>query len=169
MRSSSSASAPASTGVEEETRSTDTPGSADELQPGATLRQNPSQTAQRVFEHGAFTSDDTDAVTGVLRWGLLQMPFYFALIAGQQALFSFSRYRLALGIAAASLAVKILLSVLTVPDLGIAGLMLATAGMYAVSSGITVYALVRLQRAATVAALRQRRDGAAADPLGFHD
>ena len=99
-----------------------------------------------LFERGAFTDEDTIRVAEVLQWGLLQMPFYFAMMAGQQALFSFSRYRFAAYLAAVSLAVKTLLSFLLVPGLGLTGLMVATAGMYAASALLTGYALMKLGR-----------------------
>src|SRR3546814_4132080 len=36
-----------------------------------------------LFERGAFTADDTVVVAQVLRWGLLQMPFYFGVQIGR--------------------------------------------------------------------------------------
>src|SRR3546814_4343245 len=36
-----------------------------------------------LFERGAFTADNTQAVAQVLRWGLLQLPFYFGVQIGR--------------------------------------------------------------------------------------
>ena len=98
-----------------------------------------------LFERGAFTSADTVEVAEVLRWGLLQMPFYFGAMAAQQALFSFSRYRLAAALAAVVLATKVLFNFLLVPAYGLAGLMMATAAMQAVSFAVMGYALNRMR------------------------
>src|SRR5690606_9931984 len=41
-----------------------------------------------LFERGAFTADNTMIVAQVLRWGLLQMPFYFGVLILVQLLAS---------------------------------------------------------------------------------
>ena len=98
-----------------------------------------------LFERGAFSASDTQTVAEVLRWGLLQIPFYFAVMAASQAIFSFGRYRIAATIAAVSLAVKVLFSFLLVPALGLVGLMVATAAMHGVTFMLILYALHRMR------------------------
>jgi putative peptidoglycan lipid II flippase len=89
-----------------------------------------------LFERGAFTRQDALAVAELLRWGLSQIPFYFAMFAASQAVFSFGFYWIAATLAVGGLAIKIALSFVLVPQLGISGLMLSTTAMYAVSVAI---------------------------------
>jgi peptidoglycan biosynthesis protein MviN/MurJ (putative lipid II flippase) len=84
-----------------------------------------------LFERGAFTRRDTMEVSAVLQWGVIQIPFYFGMIAASQALFSARRYRLAVALAFLSLTLKVVLNLLLVPLLGLAGLMVSTAATYA--------------------------------------
>lgn len=86
-----------------------------------------------LFERGAFTAQDTLVVAQVLRWGLLQMPFYFGVLILVQLLASQGRYRLMAGIAVANFAAKAVMNQLLAPVMGPAGIMLATAIMYFVS------------------------------------
>ncbi|MDQ8757233.1 lipid II flippase MurJ [Sphingosinicella sp. LHD-64] len=99
-----------------------------------------------LFERGAFTAGDTAAVAEILRWGFLQLPFYIAMIAASQALFSASRYMLAAIMAAAGFAVKLVLNALLVDSFGLPGLMLATAAMYALTC-LVLLALLRIEAA----------------------
>lgn len=101
-----------------------------------------------LFERGAFTFSDSARVAEVLRWGFLQVPFYFAMIAASQALFSAGRYGTAVVLAAVSLATKFVLNVLLVPRLGLGGLMISTAGMYALSCAVLLYLLGRIAQEA---------------------
>lgn len=98
-------------------------------------------TVRLLFERGAFTAGDTEDVATVLRWGFLQVPFFFAMIAAYQALFSFGRYRLAALLGVLSLAAKLAGNLILVPTLGLAGLMVSTAAMHALSCVILLYAL----------------------------
>src|SRR3546814_7894339 len=59
-----------------------------------------------LFERGAFTAQNTEAVAQVLRWGLLQLPFYFGVLILVQLLASQNRYRIMAAIAVANFAVK---------------------------------------------------------------
>jgi putative peptidoglycan lipid II flippase len=45
-----------------------------------------------VFQHGAFTSQGTAAVASLFRWGLLQIPFYFAMLVLLQLFAGQSRF-----------------------------------------------------------------------------
>jgi peptidoglycan biosynthesis protein MviN/MurJ (putative lipid II flippase) len=98
-----------------------------------------------LFERGAFTHQDTLAVSDVLRWGLSQIPFYFAMFAASMAVFSFGFYRTAAVLAVLSLLMKIALSFVLVPQFGLSGLMLSTTATYAVSAGILFILLGRFR------------------------
>ena len=86
-----------------------------------------------LFERGAFSAEDTVRVGEVLRWGLLQMPFYFGVLVLVQLLASQNRYRLMACIAVANFLLKAILNHLLAPVMGVNGIMLATSLMYALS------------------------------------
>ena len=86
-----------------------------------------------LFERGAFTADNTQAVAQVLRWGLLQLPFYFGVLILVQLLASQNRYRVMALIAVANFLLKVVLNAMLAPRMGTAGIMLATSLMYALS------------------------------------
>lgn len=96
-----------------------------------------------VFERGAFTSHDSLVVAQVLRWGLLQMPFYFGVLILVQLLASQNRYGLMATIAIANFAAKAVMNAWLAPSMGAAGIMLATTVMYFVS--YTCYVLAALR------------------------
>lgn len=96
-----------------------------------------------LFERGAFTAQDTMAVTQVVRWGLLQMPFYFGVLILVQLLASQGRYRLMAGIAVANFLAKAVMNQVLAPVMGPSGIMLATAIMYFVSYCCYVAAAAR--------------------------
>ena len=98
-----------------------------------------------LFERGAFNADNTAVVAEVLRWGLLQMPFYFGVLILVQLLASQNRYRLMAMIAVANFGIKALMNYLLAPVMGPAGIMLATSIMYALS--YTCYVIVALRPA----------------------
>lgn len=83
-----------------------------------------------VFERGAFTVEDTVAVAQALRYGLMQIPFYFGVLILVQLLASQNRYKLMASIALMNFAVKFLMNYLLAPTYGVAGIMTATAMMY---------------------------------------
>lgn len=85
-----------------------------------------------LYQRGAFTAADTQLVAEVLRYALVQVPFYFVSIVLMQALLSRSYYTSVAFISGIALMVKILLSWLLVPEFGLNGLLLATAAVYAV-------------------------------------
>lgn len=97
-----------------------------------------------LFERGAFTSRDTLIVAGVLRWGMLQLPFYFGVLILVQLLASQNRYRIMAAIAVANFGVKAILNPVLAPVMGPEGIMLATSLMYA--SSYTCYVLVALRK-----------------------
>ena len=102
-----------------------------------------------LFERGAFDAQDTAAVADVLRWGLLQMPFYFGVLILVQLLASQNRYRIMATIAVANFGLKAMLNTVLAPKMGVQGIMLATSCMYALS--YLCYVLVALRPAPLVA------------------
>jgi putative peptidoglycan lipid II flippase len=83
-----------------------------------------------LFERGAFTPDDTKAVTRVFRYGLVQVPFYASaltlvnLFAGQK------RYYVLLVSGAVGLAIKVIAATALVKFMQLDGLVLSTAAVY---------------------------------------
>lgn len=86
-----------------------------------------------LFERGAFTAQDTLAVAEVLRWGLLQLPFFFGVLILVQLLASQNRYGWMAAIAVVNFLVKAAMNAVLAPRMGVAGIMLATSLMYAMS------------------------------------
>jgi len=99
-----------------------------------------------LFERGAFTARDTLAVAQVLRWGLLQLPFYFGVLILVQLLASQNRYGLMALIAVLNFLVKAVMNYALAPSMGPSGIMLATALMYA--SSYVCYLCLALRRPA---------------------
>ncbi|CCN21651.1 putative membrane protein [Bordetella bronchiseptica 1289] len=98
-----------------------------------------------LFERGAFTAENTQAVAQVLRWGLLQLPFYFGVLILVQLLASQNRYRIMALIAVANFLLKAVLNTVLAPRMGTAGIMLATSLMYLLS--FACYTVVALRPA----------------------
>lgn len=96
-----------------------------------------------LFERGQFTAQNTVTVAHVLRWGLLQLPFYFGVLILVQLLASQNRYRIMAAIAIANFAVKAMMNLVLAPIMGPAGIMLATSAMYA--SSYVCYVMVALR------------------------
>lgn len=88
-----------------------------------------------LFERGAFTAQDTASVAHVLRWGLVQLPFYFGVLILVQLLASQNRYWIMALIAVANFLIKVVMNEVLAPHMGPAGIMLATGVMYALSYG----------------------------------
>jgi putative peptidoglycan lipid II flippase len=86
-----------------------------------------------LFERGAFTATDTMVVTEVLRYGMLQLPFYFVGILFVSLFASQGVYGILTIIGAVNLAVKVVANFLLIQPLGVSGIMLATSIMLIVS------------------------------------
>jgi putative peptidoglycan lipid II flippase len=93
-----------------------------------------------VFERGNFTAADTDEVATLLRFGLLQLPFFLGGIPIVAALTSIQATTALLLIPVAGLVSKLLFCVALVPSLGAVGLQIATASMYALTTAIALAA-----------------------------
>lgn len=96
-----------------------------------------------LFERGAFTAQDTVAVTEVLRYMLTQLPFYFSGIVLVSLLASQRRYRVITAVASINLSVKVVANFSLVPWLGLNGLVLSTAFMYLISMSLCWLAVKR--------------------------
>jgi peptidoglycan biosynthesis protein MviN/MurJ (putative lipid II flippase) len=96
-----------------------------------------------LFERGAFSATDSAAVARVLRFGAIQLPFYFGGLALVQWLAASQRYGALFAIACSAVLLKVSLNVLLTPALGLVGIMLATAAMYALSFAFQYFSLGR--------------------------
>ncbi|WP_256253031.1 murein biosynthesis integral membrane protein MurJ [Burkholderia ubonensis] len=93
------------------------------------------QGVQLMFQRGAFGPQDTLAVSALLGWGLIQLPFYFAVLVLVQCFASEGRFRAMAAIAMINFGVKALGDYVLVGWMGIAGILLASALMHASSLG----------------------------------
>lgn len=96
-----------------------------------------------LFERGSFTASDTALVTQLVQLGLFQLPFYLASLALVQWFSATGRFNVLLWTAVLALIVKLGANVLLIGPLGLPGLMLATAAMYAASLAAHFFMLRR--------------------------
>ena len=96
-----------------------------------------------IYERGAFTTDNTLAVTEGVRFGVFQFPFYFAGIVMAQLFASLGKYRLILGSGVLALIVKVVLSYFLADYFGFSGIILASAFMYFATSLYFVFHITR--------------------------
>ncbi|WP_027799338.1 murein biosynthesis integral membrane protein MurJ [Paraburkholderia dilworthii] len=82
-----------------------------------------------LFQRGAFSAADTVAVSGLFRWGLIQIPFYFSVLVLVQLFASQGRFKAMAGIAVVNFAVKAVANFFLIRWLGITGVVLATGVM----------------------------------------
>jgi peptidoglycan biosynthesis protein MviN/MurJ (putative lipid II flippase) len=92
-----------------------------------------------LFQRGAFSAADTVAVSGLFRWGLIQIPFYFAVLVLVQLFASEGRFKAMAVIAAANFAVKAVANYFLIRWFGITGVVLATGVMGASSFGCYLF------------------------------
>lgn len=107
---------------------------------------------QLLFQRGAFTATASAYVATIMRFGILQLPFYFAGIALVQWYAAIGAFKYILFVTASALAVKFALNAVLSPIYGVPGIMLSTAAMYVV----TVVLMVVLLRKTTDAAALSR-------------
>ena len=108
-----------------------------------------TEAAVALSEKEGVTAADTVIVSSVLRWGLLQVPFFFGVLVLVQLLASQQRYALISLIAVLNFALKAVLNFLLAPHFGLQGIMIATACMYALSYFCYLLAAKRLAPEAT--------------------
>jgi peptidoglycan biosynthesis protein MviN/MurJ (putative lipid II flippase) len=95
-----------------------------------------------LFERGNFTAADRVEVATLLRYGMLQMPPYFASMALVTALASMHATPAMTLVAAVGATLKLLLSAAFVPTFGVGGLLCATALVY-VANAATSWLVLR--------------------------
>ena len=100
---------------------------------------------QILFERGAFSADNTASVTSVMRYGLLQLPFYFGVLILVQLMASQNSYTLMAIIAVANFVLKACLSLFLAPIMGAEGIMLATSLMYLLSFTCYLVAVIAIK------------------------
>lgn len=105
-----------------------------------------------LFERGAFEAADTVRVASVVRFGLLQMPFFFAGIVTVQLFASLRLYRFIVVSGLVAIGAKLLTGPLLTARYGVEGIVISTALTYAASAG---YFLWHLRRG-TASRLAQR-------------
>ena len=79
-----------------------------------------------LFERGAFTARNTEAVTEVFRYGLVQIPFFFPALALVALLASQGKHNLLAISGSTNLLIKTAANFVLVPIMGINGIMIAT-------------------------------------------
>jgi peptidoglycan biosynthesis protein MviN/MurJ (putative lipid II flippase) len=86
-----------------------------------------------LFEHGNFTAGDTEAVSNLVRAGLLQLPFYFASLILAQGAVVERRFGLLLLANLVGVIAKLVLVLVFLKTQGVILLMYGTAVMYGMS------------------------------------
>jgi peptidoglycan biosynthesis protein MviN/MurJ (putative lipid II flippase) len=99
-----------------------------------------------LFQRGAFTPQDTVSVASAFRYGLLQVPFYFALLVVWQLFASEGRFKLVANISLLAFAVKVVGNFVLVRQFGVAGVQISTALMYA-SAFVMALSMLRVSEA----------------------
>lgn len=84
-----------------------------------------------LFQRGAFTARDTVAVAHLLRWGQMQLPFYFSGLVLLTFFASAGRYKEMAAIALISFVVKVAANVVLTHWIGVPGILVGTALMHA--------------------------------------
>jgi putative peptidoglycan lipid II flippase len=87
-----------------------------------------------LFERGQFDATDTAQVTEVLRYGLPQLPFYFASMVLVSYALSQRRYGLIAWSGVIGCGGKVLGNLVLVPRLGVNGIALATMAVYGLNA-----------------------------------
>lgn len=104
-----------------------------------------------LFERGTFTSADTAQVAELLRFGLPQLAFFFSSLVLVSLHSSLGRYKVLLMSSIVGLAVKAVASYVLLARLGVSGLMLAQAVVYAVNNLLLMKAIPRRSSSVTAA------------------
>lgn len=93
-----------------------------------------------VFERGAFSAQDAEAVTQVLRYGMVQLPFYCGAAPLVQATLRLGRYHLIVAAGFLGVLTKLSSNALLVPLLGVNGIALSTSIMYGINATLFLVA-----------------------------
>ena len=98
-----------------------------------------------LFERGEFSAEDTVIVTAVFQYAMIQVPLYFCAMVMVSALLAKSKFSYVATIGVALFLTKLLLASQLAPAMELQGLMIATAGVYAVSCVLCWLALMRTE------------------------
>jgi peptidoglycan biosynthesis protein MviN/MurJ (putative lipid II flippase) len=96
-----------------------------------------------LFERGAFSRQDTQAVAEALRWGIWQVPPFLASLVFYSEVAARRRYGVIAAFAAANLACKAAGNLFFGPILGLNGILLATVVMFTLSMLLFLLAVRR--------------------------
>jgi len=96
-----------------------------------------------LFERGAFTAQDSEAVAEILRYGLTQLPFYFASLVLVNYGSSRRRYKLLFWPAVIGIVAKTGANLMLIPLMGMNGIAVGWVLVYAL---ITLYLWTTLRR-----------------------
>jgi putative peptidoglycan lipid II flippase len=100
-----------------------------------------------LFQRGAFTIENTQAVASLFAYSLVQIPFYFASVVFASALGSAGRYASIALAGLVNLVAKLLCAYFLVERYQLTGLVLSSAVMYACSCAVLYAAMSRGGRA----------------------
>jgi peptidoglycan biosynthesis protein MviN/MurJ (putative lipid II flippase) len=103
-----------------------------------------------IFQRGAFSFHDANAVTEVFRFGLYQLPGYFSGIVLVAWMASTGQYNVLLKASFIGLMVKLVANWLLLESFGLSGVVLATAIMYATTTGYLFLHYARFGRGLVV-------------------
>ena len=98
-----------------------------------------------LFQRGQFTAENTRQVVDILRYGLIQAPFYFVSMVLSYALLSQGRQIPVVFLHLVALLVKIVLSYFLVACFGLGGLWIATAFAYLVSGVGALFFIIKIR------------------------
>jgi peptidoglycan biosynthesis protein MviN/MurJ (putative lipid II flippase) len=107
-----------------------------------------------LFERGAFSSEDTQAVAEALRWGIWQLPPYLAGLVFISLIAAQRRYHVIAAIASVNLVCKVAGNFHFAASMGVKGILLATVLMYCVALALAWFAAVHPISAETAAGAR---------------
>lgn len=99
------------------------------------------QIVRILLERGAFSADDTVAVTQGVRFGVLQFPFFFPGLVLVQLFISQGNYKIVFLSACMALVTKLIFSLLLAPVYSFAGIILASTPMYAANTCLFLWVL----------------------------
>ena len=109
---------------------------------------------EHLFQRGAFELSDTHRVADVLRFHALQIPFYIAAVMASRVILALRAGSFLFYTSLINLAANFALNLLFMKWLGVAGLALATAGVYLLSS-LMLYAYMLIVLPRRIAAHQQ--------------
>ena len=98
------------------------------------------------YQRGQFTSNNTQQVAELLRYAVIQVPFYLVSITLVNAFLSQGRQKPLIILSGSGLLVKLVLSFFLITTLGLKGLLLATAGVYLTTSSVALWMLYAKNR-----------------------